>query len=107
MSVLRKREVVMATYVVLFNWTEQGIKTFKDSPSRVDAAKELFGGLGVEVKDIYWTLGHYDLVSIFEAPDAESMTAAMVKLGSLGNVRSTTLRAFDRAEFEAIAERTG
>jgi uncharacterized protein with GYD domain len=97
----------MATFVALFNWTEQGIKTFKDSPSRVDAAQELFGGLGVEVKDIYWTLGPYDLVSVFEAPDDESMTAALVKLGSLGNVRSTTLRAFDRSEFEAIAGKSG
>jgi uncharacterized protein with GYD domain len=95
----------MPTYVALFNWTEQGIKTFKDSPSRVDSAQELFSGLGVEVKQIYWTLGPYDLVSVFEARDDESMTAAMVKLGSLGNVRSTTLRAFDRGEFEAIAGR--
>lgn len=95
----------MATYIALFNWTEQGIKSFRESPSRVDAAQELFGGLGVQLKEIYWTLGPHDIVSILEAPDDEAMTAAMVKLGSLGNVRSTTLRAFDRGEFEAIAGR--
>lgn len=95
----------MATYIALFNWTEQGIKSFRESPSRVDAAQELFDGLGVQLKEIYWTLGPHDIVSILEAPDDEAMTAAMVKLGSLGNVRSTTLRAFDRGEFEAIAGR--
>jgi uncharacterized protein with GYD domain len=95
----------MATYVVLFNWTEQGIKSYKDSPSRVDAAQEAFADLGIDIKEIYWTLGAYDLVSVFEAPDDESVTAAMLRLGSLGNVRTTTMRAFPRGEFEAIAGR--
>ena len=92
----------MATFVILLNWTDQGIKSVKDSTSRADAAQELMGSLGVELKEVYWTLGNYDVVSIAEAPDDESMTAAMLKLGSLGNVRSTTLRAFARGEFEGI-----
>lgn len=92
----------MATFVVLLNWTDQGIKSIKDSTSRADAAKELMGGFGVELKDVYWTLGGYDVVSIAEAPDDETMTAALLKLGSMGNVRSTTLRAFVRSEFEGI-----
>jgi uncharacterized protein with GYD domain len=95
----------MATYVVLFNWTDQGIKTYKDSPSRVDAAQELFAGLDVEIKEIWWTTGAYDLVSVFEAPRGEDVMAAMLRLNALGNVRSTTMRAFDRSEFEAIAGR--
>lgn len=95
----------MATYVVLFNWTQQGIQGYKDSPSRVDAAMELFEGLDVEIKDIWWTTGAYDLVSVFEAPDGAAVMAAMLRLNALGNVRSTTMRAFDRSEFEAIAAR--
>ena len=97
----------MPTFVILLNWTDQGIKSIKDSTSRADSAKELMGGLGVELKDVYWTLGQYDVVSIAQAPDDEAMTAAMLKLGSLGNVRSTTLRAFDRGEFEGILNRSG
>jgi uncharacterized protein with GYD domain len=92
----------MATYVVLLNWTDQGIKTAKDSPSRADAANEMFSGLGVKLTEVYWTLGQYDVVSVVEAPDDESMTAAMLAVGAQGNVRSTTLRAFDRSEFEGI-----
>jgi uncharacterized protein with GYD domain len=90
----------MATYVVLFNWTEQGIKGYRESPSRVDAANEQWSGSGVEIKDIYWTLGAHDLVGIVEAPDDEAFAKALLSLGAAGNVRTTTLRAFSRAEFE-------
>jgi uncharacterized protein with GYD domain len=96
----------MASYVVLINWTEQGIGSFKDSPSRVDAFNDQMSGLA-EVKSIYWTLGPYDLVGVIEAPDDESLTAALLQLGAAGNVRTTTLRAFDRAEFEAVAKKAG
>jgi uncharacterized protein with GYD domain len=96
----------MASYVVLINWTEQGIGSFKDSPSRVDAFNDQMGGLA-EVKNIYWTIGPYDLVAIIEAADDESITAALLQLGAAGNVRTTTLRAFDRTEFEALVQRAG
>jgi uncharacterized protein with GYD domain len=95
----------MATFVVLLNWTDQGIKDFKDSPSRADAGKEEMAKLGVTLKDIYWTVGEHDLVLVCDSPDIESMTAALLRLGSAGNVRSTTLRAFTRAEFDQVAER--
>jgi uncharacterized protein with GYD domain len=97
----------MATYVVLFNWTQQGAKDYKDSPKRVDAASELWSDLGVRVKDIYWTIGPHDLVGILEAPDEASLAAAMLRLGALGNVRTTTLRAFTRSEAEAAIARAG
>ncbi len=97
----------MASFVVLFNWTDQGIKGFKDSPSRVDAFGQQLGGLGVSIRDIYWTIGPYDLVGIVDAPDEESLTAALLQLGALGNVRTTTLRAFSRSEFEQIVTRAG
>jgi uncharacterized protein with GYD domain len=95
----------VATYVGLFTWTEKGIAAFKDSPARADQAAQELAGLGVTLREIYWTLGPYDLVAVFDAPDDESMTAAMLRLGAKGNVRSTTLRAFARQEFEAIAAR--
>jgi uncharacterized protein with GYD domain len=97
----------MASYVILLNWTDQGIKSVKDSTSRADAAHDLMGSLGVEMKEVYWTLGGYDVVSIVEAPDDESITAALLKLGAMGNIRSTTLRAFDRSEFESILAKSG
>ncbi len=97
----------MATYVVLMNWTDQGIKSFKDSPSRADAGKEEMAKLGVEMTNIFWTVGPYDVVLLVDAPDDEALTAALLRLGSAGNVRTTTLRAFTRDEFTRVAERTG
>jgi uncharacterized protein with GYD domain len=97
----------VATFVILFNWTDQGIKSYKDSPKRVDAAKDLWDDLGVEVKDIYWTIGPYDLVGIIEAPDAESLAAGLLRLGALGNVRTTSMPALARTEAEAVISRAG
>jgi uncharacterized protein with GYD domain len=89
----------MATYVVLFNWTDQGIKNFKDSPSRVEAATKELEKDDVRIKSIYWTIGPHDLVGIVKAPSDEKLTSALLKLGAQGNVRTTTLRAFDKDEF--------
>jgi uncharacterized protein with GYD domain len=97
----------MATYVILFNWTDQGIKSYKDSPKRVDTASDAWSDLGVRVKDIYWTIGQHDLVGIVEAPDDETLAAAMLRLGAVGNVRTTTLRAFTRSEAEGVITRAG
>jgi uncharacterized protein with GYD domain len=92
----------MATYVVLFDWTEQGIKNYKDSPARVDAAREQMAEVGVQIKDIYWTLGAHDLVGIVEAANDESLTKGLLALGAAGNIRTTTLRAFSQAEFAGL-----
>jgi uncharacterized protein with GYD domain len=97
----------MATFVILFNWTEQGIKNYKDSPQRVEAANDLWGDLGVRIDAIYWTIGPYDLVGVVDAPDAESLAAALLRLAALGNVRTTTMRALDRGEAEAVISRAG
>ncbi len=97
----------MATYVVLFNWTEQGAKGFKDSPSRAESAAKQLEGAGVKLKDIYWTLGPYDIVGVFEAADDETATAALLALGAMGNVRTTTLRAFTSDEFKALSAKAG
>lgn len=92
----------MATYVVLFNWTDQGIKGFKDSPARVEAASKELEKDDVKIKSIYWTIGPHDLVAIVKAPSDEKLTTALLKLGAQGNIRTTTLRAFDSEEFSAL-----
>ncbi len=97
----------MATFVSLVNWTEQGIANFRDTPKRADAFTQMISKYGGSVKDLYWTLGPYDIVAVVEAPDDETMTAAALELGSMGNVRTTTLRAFGRDEIEAIIAKTG
>jgi uncharacterized protein with GYD domain len=93
----------MPTYVVLANWTDQGIAGFDRSDERVfshDA--EIREQAGVEMKEIYWTQGPYDLICVMEAPDDESMAAAMLGVAAESNTRTTTLRAFTREEFEGI-----
>ena len=92
----------MATYIILGNFTEQGIRNVKDSPKRAEGVKQLAKKAGVTMKDIYWTLGQYDLVAIFEAPDDASMTALGLAIGTAGNVRTATLRAFSAGEFNGI-----
>jgi uncharacterized protein with GYD domain len=97
----------MPTYVTLINWTEQGIKNFKDTTSRGKEAEEAMGKLGVRFKSILWTVGQYDLVAIVEADDEESATAALLALGSQGNVRTTTMRAYNAEEMGRIISRLG
>ena len=92
----------MATYIVLAHFSDQGIRGVKDSPKRADAFKALAKKAGANVKELYWTLGSYDVVAIVEAPDVETITAIGLSIGKLGNVRTETLRAFSKAEMAAI-----
>ena len=92
----------MASYVILFCYTDQGIKNIKESPNRVNAARQTFRALGAEVKAFYSVLGQYDTVFIVEAPDDETVARAVLSVGSLGNVHSETLRAFGEEEFRKI-----
>ncbi|MGA7816817.1 GYD domain-containing protein [Caballeronia sp.] len=95
----------MATYVVLAQFTDQGIRTIKNSPQRAEQVAEIAKGFGCDMREIYWTLGHYDIVAIVDAPDEQSFTALGLALGSAGNVRTQTLRAFTKSEFGAIVGR--
>ncbi len=97
----------MARHVVLMNWTEEGVKAFEDSPARVEAGREEMEKLGVELKDVYWTIGSYDVVLIVDAPDDAALAASLLRIGSAGNVRTTTLRAFSRDEFDAVVAKVG
>lgn len=92
----------MATYISLISWTDQGIRAFKDTVDRAEAGKQLAGAFGGALKEIYWTLGPYDIVAVSEAPDDESATAFALTLSSQGNVRTTTMRAFGADEMKAI-----
>ena len=92
----------MATYVMLANFTEQGIRNVKDSVKRAEAFKESAKAAGVTVKDLYWTLGAYDIVATAEAADEMAITALGLSLAKAGNVRTQTLRAFGSKEMTAI-----
>lgn len=95
-------EVPMATFIVLASFTDQGIKNVKQTIERADAFKQMAGKAGVTIKDIYWTLGSRDIVTICEAPDAEAATALSLSIAARGNVRSETLRAFPLGEMQKI-----
>ncbi len=97
----------MPTYVTLINWTNQGIRTVRETLDRADRAAELAQKHGASLERLYWTVGPYDLVGILEAPDEESATAFALEAGSGGAVRTTTLRAYDREEMSGIIERLG
>ena len=96
----------MPTYVSLINWTEQGIRNVKETLQRADSAAEL-AQKHVGSLQVYWTVGPHDIVAILEAPDDESATAFLLQVGSLGNIRTTTLRAYDREEMSSILGRLG
>jgi uncharacterized protein with GYD domain len=92
----------MATYIALSSFTDQGIRGVKDTTKRADAVREAAKKFGANMTQIYWTLGHYDLVAVIEAPNDESATAFALAIGSAGNVRTQTLRAFTKDEMSGI-----
>ena len=94
----------MATFVTLVNFTDQGIRGVKDSPARFEAFRSMAEKMGVSVKSVYWTLGSYDIVVTVEGPE-EAVAAVNMKVGSLGNVRSQTMRAFGADEMGRILGR--
>jgi uncharacterized protein with GYD domain len=91
------------TYVVLENWTDLGIRDFRGSQERAEASASVMAKLGVRMKDVYWTMGPFDLVSVVEAPSDEAVSAALLADAAKGNVRTTTLRAFSREEMADVA----
>ena len=97
----------MATYVVLGNFTEQGIRNARDSVKRADMVKEAGAKVGIKMREILWTLGTYDFVVTFEAPDDAAMTAFALTVGAAGNVRTQTMRAFTHDEMAPILAKMG
>ncbi len=92
----------MPTYVTLANYTDQGIRNVRESPDRLGAAQTLIKELGGEMKQFYMTMGTYDMVLVSDMPDDEAAAKFSLKVGSLGNVRTTTLKAFDEPEYRRI-----
>ncbi|HKO30304.1 MAG TPA: GYD domain-containing protein [Nitrospiraceae bacterium] len=92
----------MATYLMLLNWTDQGIKNIKESPKRLDSAKKLAQELGGEIKSVYMTQGNFDLALITDMPNDDKMASYVLKLGSFGSVRTTTLKAYSEDDYRKI-----
>ena len=99
--------VSMATYVSLINWTEQGIKNFRDTTQRAQDFSKLVESSGGRVRELLWTVGECDIVCVAEFPDEETGVAALLQVGSTGNIRSNTMRAFNADEMAGIIRRTG
>lgn len=97
----------MVTYIALSNFTDQGIRSVKNTTQRAEAVKEAGKKFGARMTQIYWTLGKYDLVAIIEAPDDASATAFALAIGMSGNVRTQTLRAYSAAEMDGILGKLG
>lgn len=94
----------MATFIALLDYTDQGIRHIRDSPVRADRFQELAERAGAKVVAQYWTVGSHDGVLILEAPNDEVAASVLLALGASGNVRTTTLRAFDWAEAQGLIE---
>lgn len=95
----------MQTYIALATFTDQGARTIKESTKRADAVKEMAGKFGVNMTSIHWTLGQFDLVTVCEADNEESIAAFGLAIGAAGNVRLQSLRAFSKDEMNAILKK--
>lgn len=97
----------MTTYIMLANWTEQGARGVKDSPRRLDTAKKALREMDGEFKSFFMTMGDYDLVAVYEAPDDAVAARFTLQLGMLGNIRTRTLKAFPEAAYREIIASLG
>ena len=92
----------MPTYVTLVRYTDQGIRNIKESPARLEAAKKAARAAGAEIKSFLLALGSYDIILTVDAPNDETAARLVLSIGSLGNVRTDTLRVFDETEFRKL-----
>ena len=92
----------MSTYIILVNWTDQGVKTVKESPQRLATAKKVIEAAGGKMTSFYLTMGRYDMVAIAEAPNDESVATVMLNLGRGGGIRTETMRAFTEDQYQDI-----
>jgi uncharacterized protein with GYD domain len=99
------RKLKMATFIILASFTEQGLRNVKDTLKRTEAFKEAAGKFGVSVKEVYWTLGQFDMLAAVEGPDDVSVTALTLAMSVMGNIRTQTLRAFEAEEMQLILDK--
>jgi len=92
----------MATFITLAKYTAQGIANIKESPARLDAAREQLSAIGVTIKDFYLTMGEYDILTIVEAPDNATAAKALIALGAQGNISTTSMAALTEDEYRAL-----
>jgi uncharacterized protein with GYD domain len=97
--------MLMASYIVLCNFTDQGLRAVKDTVKRATAVQETAGRFGVKMKEVYWTLGQYDVVTVVEGNDEAAVAAFGLALAGQGNVKMQTLRAFSRDEMSEIVKK--
>ena len=95
-------EKIRPTYISLVQFTDKGIQASKQTTQRVAAWAARVQSMGVTIKQMYWTLGQYDQVCIFEAPDDETAASVLLAADMLGNIRTQTMRAFTASEMEKI-----
>ena len=92
----------MSTYIMLANWTDQGARHVKDSPRRLDAAKKALEDVGGEFKSFFMTMGDFDMIGVYEAPDDAVAARFTLQVAQLGNVRTRTLKAFPETAYREI-----
>lgn len=97
----------MTTYISLVNWTELGVKNVRESPKRLDAAKKLLADMGGNFSEFYMTMGDFDMVAIYEAPDDAVAARFALQLGMQGTVRTRTLKAFPETAYREIIKSLG
>ena len=97
----------MARYVVLADWTDQGVRSARDTVQRLGQVRAAWEPRGVRIETIYWTLGAHDVVAVVDAPDDAALAATLLQMAGAGNVRTKTLRAFDEGEMQAILGQLG
>jgi uncharacterized protein with GYD domain len=95
----------MASHIILMKMTDQGIKDIKNAPGRIEAIAKAIEAMGGKMTGFYFTLGEYDYIAVIEGLSDEVGASLLLKLGSAGNVRTTTLKAFTKQEFEAIVKK--
>ena len=97
----------MPTYIMLSNWTDQGVRQIKDSPDRLEAARKLCNQHGAEITSFHMTLGSYDMVIVIDAPNDDVLARLVLSIAKGGNIRTTTLKAFGEDEYRKVIESLG
>jgi uncharacterized protein with GYD domain len=96
----------MPTYVSLVSWTDEGIKNYRDTTARAQAFRDSVQQAGGQVRELLWTFGQYDIVTVLEAPDDEAAMALLLQTAALGNIRTETMRAMSADEISSVIGRT-
>jgi uncharacterized protein with GYD domain len=97
----------MPTYVALVTWTDQGVRNYRDTVARAESFRDMVGQAGGQVRELLWTFGEYDIVTVLEAPDDEAAMATVLQVSAMGNVRTRTMRAMSADEITGVIGRTG